>query len=187
MSSSAWPELAGALIALCASPLLLAHAWRRGDEGRVTRVGGWLALLVALVLFSAWAGLARGIALGLIALPVPALAMTWIRRNRHVFRQPQPQQRRTGDRARQGRTRAWRMLARVLIALPLSLLAAITCATQVSFLAGSLAGGVAVALGVVVALWALAAFWALADATLWRPAGGLALLALACGVPLWLP
>jgi hypothetical protein len=175
----------GALIALVSSPLLLAHASRRGDEGRVACIAGWLALPVSMALFAMVVGPASGIAFVLIGLPLPGLALVWWQRERRPMAL---QQVRRSVRPRQAppRGRWLRAIVRAFVALSLALAAALFCAIQLSYLANSMTAGVVTALALVVLLWAVAAWWVFADPKLWRPAGGLLLLALISGLPLWL-
>lgn len=177
--------LSGAAILLVATPILLARGWRRGAQGRLPRAAGWLALLLAMALLGLTTGLETGVALALLVLPLPAWALIWWRRT-----QPDPSRERAAPANRRAKPRAtlnpWPMLARTLIAVPVGLLAAVTLATQMSYLAGDVTAGVMIALGVVVVAWASAAMWAFADTRLWRPAVGLLSVALVAGVPLWI-
>jgi hypothetical protein len=179
---------AGGLVALIASPWLLSRAWRRGDEGRVERASGWLALLASMVMFAIVIGPASGIALALIGLPLPALALVWWHRNRHPVVLPATRRPASNaDPARSPLLAGWlRVAARVFIALPLALLAVMSLATQMSYLAHSVTMGIVIALVLAVVLWAVAAWWTFADPKPWRPAAGLVLLALTSGLPLWL-
>ena len=178
--------LMGAAATLVAAPLLLAFA--AADRARpVTRVCGWLALLASVVLFGLLAGWPRGLFFALFALALPALVLTWWQRDRRVVPMRQHPLQAPPSPGTTERLRPWlRGTSRTLVALLLGFLAASLAVIPVSYLAGSLSGGVVLALALAVALWALAALWVFADRTLWRPVAGLALVALVCAVPLWL-
>lgn len=187
MTGSELLLMAGALVTLVASPLLL--AWRSHEGAGIAPVRwlGWLALLVSIALFVVLVGWPRGVALALLALPIPALILAWWRRDRRVVPMRQRSVQTAPDRDAAAMIRRWlRGTARTLVALPLAFVAASLVVIPVSYLAGSLSGGVVLALALAVLLWAFAALWAFADRFIWRPATALALLALVSALPLWL-
>lgn len=177
---------------LLAAPLLLAKAWRQGDAARAARLGGWAALGAALILFAIGFGPMRGPALALTILPFVALPIIALRRDRRVPRRTVPERQAdttavAGRRLRATARTTARTIARTGVALPLAGAAAILAAMQASLLWGSMTGGIVASLALAILFWGAAMLWAMSDPRLWRPAGGLALIALTSGLPLLLP
>lgn len=171
--------VAGAIL-LVAAPLLLRRAWRRGARESAARAGGWLALAGALVAFAVGLGMGRGIALALALLPLAALPIVYLGRDR----------REAGRRPVRhaapvpGRPRWWRATGRLAVALPLAGSAAVLAAADVSPLWGTMTAGVLASLALAIVLWAAFMLWALSDPRLAWAAAGLGLIALAGGA--WL-